>query len=285
MMRAVLGIACLSLVATACGNEEPAPYKPNPYVQQQGTCTATEPSESSCADNLDNDCDGFTDASDPDCAGGGGGGGGGGECAAPTECTEISGGAVCLQDGGVPAGAASCDADTGEGCPTGTGPFGAQDEAGNQLCVCLVECTAGGGGGGGGGGDPTCTDGTCTAITGADVCLDGGGVPASAESCDGDVTCPTGDIPVTAQDENGGEMCVCLEECDLGGGGTTPPPTGDCPVGTCTAISGGNVCLEGGGVPGSSPDCGADNSCGTDMVPVTVDDGAGNTSCVCLYNC
>ena len=35
-------------------------------------CDPTEPSETLCSDFLDNDCDTFTDAEDPDCAGGGG---------------------------------------------------------------------------------------------------------------------------------------------------------------------------------------------------------------------
>ena len=51
-------------------------------------CVVTEPTEMSCTDGLDNDCDGLTDGDDPDCSGG-----------------------VCVNSGGLPAG---------DGCSSGS---------------------------------------------------------------------------------------------------------------------------------------------------------------------
>lgn len=41
------------------------------YCQDATTCTPTENPEVSCTDGIDNDCDGLTDAADPDCSTGG----------------------------------------------------------------------------------------------------------------------------------------------------------------------------------------------------------------------
>jgi hypothetical protein len=52
------------------------------------TCTPTETIEVSCADGLDNDCDGLIDASDSDC--GGGGIPTGGSCISDSDCASNS---------------------------------------------------------------------------------------------------------------------------------------------------------------------------------------------------
>jgi hypothetical protein len=66
-----------------------------------------------------------------------------------------------------------------------------------------------------------------------------------------------------------------------GGGG------GECPVGTCTEITGGSVCLEGGGIPTGSDTCDPSTyeGCASDTVPVTYEDDYGTVHCVCLYDC
>jgi len=58
------------------------------FLTETGTCNTTETPEVSCADGIDNDCDGFADSEDSDCQGGGG-------CTTPAECDD---GVGCTDD-------------------------------------------------------------------------------------------------------------------------------------------------------------------------------------------
>jgi len=54
-------------------------------------CTVSEPTEVSCGDSIDNDCDGLVDGADPDCGGGSGGSGAPGDaCLSDGDCQSNS---------------------------------------------------------------------------------------------------------------------------------------------------------------------------------------------------
>jgi hypothetical protein len=225
-------------------------------------CQASEPgSEVTCDDGEDNDCDGLTDAADPDC-----------QACVPDETPEQS----CF-DGSDN----DCDelidcADTADcegaiGAPTTCG-VGACEATGNLTCSGGAEvnsCTPGAPGVEGPEGDPTCSDGI-------DNDCDGDTDAADAD-CAGTVVC--GDITTKQECNNtpgcewpgspqnggpcqpiGGGVCT-----DNDGDGWGSPGDASCPNGAQTDCDDTNPAVNPGGTEGpeGDPTCtdGLDNNC------------------------
>ncbi|GAB4290780.1 MAG: hypothetical protein Kow0090_03990 [Myxococcota bacterium] len=132
-------------------------------------------------------------------------------CDAGESCDLVGTFHVCLAGGQVPSDTTQCDPDTGEGCAAGEIALGADDGSGNLVCVCLTLCDEGTGKYG----DAACSAGTCTENMGMFLCLENGGVPATATQCDPDTGegCAMGEFAMGAQDQSGNIVCVCIEGC------------------------------------------------------------------------
>jgi|GEM_PF-1905852 len=169
---------------------------------ETGTCNTTETPEVSCADGVDNDCDGFGDCDDGDCAGDPACTGG---CTNPSECTDnnvcngiedcvagscVSGTPLNCDDGLFCNGAETCDPVLG--CQAGTAPN----------CDDGVGCT-----------DDSCNEGTdsCDNIANNANCPDDGLFCNGTEFCDAALDCSSTGDPCT-----GGETCnEATDTCDL----------------------------------------------------------------------
>jgi hypothetical protein len=209
-------------------------------------------------------------------------GGGSGACSTGT-CETFDWGGVCLEDGGVPAGAPACDVTTGKGCATNLIAVGYQDQSGTEKCACVEECGGDSDAGGGSGGSGPCTTGTCETFAWGNVCLENHGVPAGAPACD--VTtgegCASDLMAVEYEDQSGAVKCACLDQCSGGSDG------GTCTTGTCESFGWGSVCLENNDVPAGAPTCdlATGEGCPANLMAIGYQDQPGNERCVCVENC
>jgi hypothetical protein len=174
-------------------------------------CSPTEPTEVTCDDGVDNDCDGFVDCDDTDCA------------VDPACVEDPCGDGVC--DPGIGENCDTCAAD----CPSGAdGPF-----CGNGVCEptedcvsCAADCNGkqngkpanryccGGDAGGGGGENPVdCNDSRCT--SGGNTCSS---LPVLGFCC-GDLLCDGGDeCTLCDVDCSSDPVCDAPAECVPGTG-------------------------------------------------------------------
>jgi FtsP/CotA-like multicopper oxidase with cupredoxin domain len=141
------------------------PSFPDPGQQQilYDCCEPTEPSEISCSDYLDNDCDGLTDGGDPDCVGGGG------DCSAITNKDDCNADPTCEWQGS-PKNGTCVDVST---CTVTEDPEATCDDGLDNDCDGLFDCddsdcT----------GDPACPTGVC----------DNDGICDPSEDCE---SCPS----------------------------------------------------------------------------------------------
>jgi hypothetical protein len=229
----------------------------------------TEPgSEVSCTDGLDNDCDGLSDANDPDC-----------QVCVPDETPEAS----CFDGSDNDCDeqidcADTADCDGALGAPTTCG-VGACESTGNLSCSGGAEtdtCTPGAPGVEGPNGDATCSDGIdndcdgqtdaadadCAgAVVCADITVDNGGKSA----CNNEPTCEWIGSPKSGFCQDAGGTTtenVCDDGIDNDNDGATDCNDGDC--------AGDPACQTGAcdndGVCDPGEDC---NSCASDCDGVT----------------
>ena len=228
----------------------------------------TEPTEVTCDDGLDNDCDGLSDANDPDC-----------QVCVPDETPEAS----CFDGSDNDCDeqidcADTADCDGAIGAPTTCG-VGACESSGNLTCSGGAEtdtCTPGTPGVEGPDGDASCTDGIdndCDGLTDAndpdcagavvcaDITVDNGGKTA----CNNEPTCEWVGSPKSGfcQDAGGATTeNVCDDGIDNDNDGATDCDDGDC-AGDPACQTGGDC---GNGVCDAGEDC---NSCASDCEGVT----------------
>ena len=137
-------------------------------------------------------------------------------CAEGQTCADnvVPGWAACMEGQNLPANSTTCDNNTGEGCGAKQMPVMAQGQDGSQQCVCLQLCKAGAGAAPENCGSDTCTD--MTDQIGLFLCMGAdGNPPASAGTCDNSTGegCEGGEMPVTAQGQDGSQQCLCLKGC------------------------------------------------------------------------
>ena len=215
------------------------------------------------------------------CGGGGGGGDGGGDggassggCDSQTAaCTTISPGDFCLEPTGEPPlGTVECtDTDT---CSAGFVCIAATDNSGNEVGVCLQECTIDGGGGGGGGGNECVESFDCFFVKLNSTCENGQCV------CDEfllSLICPEG-IDTA--------ICDCAGEGGGGGGGTGAGSCTDTSL-TCSDVQltdtneSISICTDSDGTPpAGAPTCSISIPCAANALCLF----NGNAE-ICLETC
>ena len=215
---------------------------------QVDTCTPLTPQaegpfgDPTCADGVDNDCDGLTDAADPDCE-------------APPEICDNG-----IDDNGN--GLVDCADPQCEdfvGAPTTCG-IGACEATGNLVCQGGAEvdtCVPGAPGTEGPAGDPTCADGVDNDCNGLTDAADPACEAVVEEICDNGI------------DDNGNGLIDCADpQCEgfVDGPCDTGQP-GICAAGTFVCQGGAQVCVQdqqaGQEGPFGDPTCedGLDNDC------------------------
>ena len=240
---------------------------------QMDTCTPGAPSsegpfgDPTCSDGIDNDCDGLTDAVDPDCA------------APPEICDDgIDNNGNGLVDCGDP----QCDLFVYGTTSCGVGACAATGQSVCQTPDTVDTCQAGTPSDEGPLGDLTCTDSIdndCDGLT---------------DASDPDCAAPP-EICDDGFDNNGNELVDCEDpQCEgfVDGACSTALP-GICAAGTFICQNGGQACIQnlpaGTEGPFDSPTCydDLDNDCDAltdtadpdcDPVPEICDDGVDNNS-------